>query len=135
MTQKPTWTILLIDAQPMSRKTLKSQLEYYQYAVIEAESALQCVQIFQQHRRAIDLVVLDLGLEGAPSTKVVEILRRLSPDLKIIAVTDQSLADGRDELEGTVGLLYKPVRSDRLVALVGRALGRNMNLRRRQADQ
>ncbi|MBN61565.1 MAG: hypothetical protein CME20_09435 [Gemmatimonadetes bacterium] len=134
MAAKPTWTILLIDAQPMSRKSLKSQLEYYQYAVLEADSARQSVQIFQQHQRTIDLVVLDLGLEDAPGTKVVEILRRLSPELKIIAVTGQALADGRDELAGTVGVLHKPVRSDRLVALVGRALGRNMNLRR-QTDQ
>ena len=129
MAAKPTWTILLIDAQPMSRKSLKSQLEYYQYAVLEADSARQSVQIFQQHQRTIDL-----GLEDAPGTKVVEILRRLSPELKIIAVTGQALADGRDELAGTVGVLHKPVRSDRLVALVGRALGRNMNLRR-QTDQ
>ena len=113
----------------MSRKSLKSQLEYYQYAVLEADSARQSVQIFQQHQRTIDL-----GLEDAPGTKVVEILRRLSPELKIIAVTGQALADGRDELAGTVGVLHKPVRSDRLVALVGRALGRNMNLRR-QTDQ
>ena len=129
MAAKPTWTILLIDAQPMSRKSLKSQLEYYQYAVLEADSARQSVQIFHQHQRTIDL-----GLEDAPGTKVVEILRRLSPELKIIAVTGQALADGRDELAGTVGVLHKPVRSDRLVALIGRALGRNMNLRR-QTDQ
>ena len=45
MAAKPTWTILLIDAQPMSRKSLKSQLEYYQYAVLEADSARQRVQI------------------------------------------------------------------------------------------
>ncbi len=102
--------------------------------MLEADSARQSVQIFQQHQRTIDLVVLDLGLEDAPGTKVVEILRRLSPELKIIAVTGQALADGRDELAGTVGVLHKPVRSDRLVALVGRALGRNMNLRR-QTDQ
>ena len=134
MAAKPTWTILLIDAQPMSRKSLKSQLEYYQYAVLEADSARQSVQIFHQHQRTIDLVVVDLGLEDAPGTKVVEILRRLSPELKIIAVTGQALADGRDELTGIVGVFHKPVRSDRLLALVGRALGRNMNLRR-QTDQ
>ena len=98
--------------------------------MLEADSARQSVQIFHQHQRTIDLVVIDLGLEDAPGTKVVEILRRLSPELKIIAVTGQALADGRDELAGTVGVLHKSVRSDRLVALVGRALGRNMNLRR-----
>ena len=73
--------------------------------MLEADSARQSVQIFHQHQRTIDLVVIDLGLE-----------------------------DGRDELAGTFGVLHKPVRSDRLVALIGRALGRNMNLRR-QTDQ
>ena len=77
--------------------------------MLEADSARQSVQIFHQHQRTIDLVVIDLGLEDAPGTKVVEILRRLSPELKIIAVTGQALADGRDELAGTVGVLHKPV--------------------------
>ena len=44
-------------------------------------------------------------------------------------MTDLSLADGRDEMAGTMGLLHKPVRSDLLLALVG-AHGRNMKLRR-----
>jgi len=88
MTEKPTWTILLIDAQPMSRNTLKSQLEYYQYAVLPADSARSSVQTFQQHQRAIDLVVLNLDLKNAPGTKVLGILRKLAPELKIIAITD-----------------------------------------------
>ena len=124
MSEKPTWTILLIDAQPMSRNTLKNQLEYYQYAVLAADSARSSVQIFQQHQRAIDLVVLDLDLVDAPGTKVIEILRKLSPDLKIIAITDQGVADGRDEFPGLAGVLRKPVRTDRLLAVVAKALGR-----------
>ena len=124
MTEKPTWTILLIDAQPMSRNTLKSQLEYYQYAVLPADSARSSVQTFQQHQRAIDLVVLNLDLKNAPGTKMLGILRKLAPELKIIAITDQGVADGRDEFEGLAGVLRKPVRTDRLLAVVGRALGR-----------
>lgn len=124
MTEKPTWTILLIDAQPMSRNTLKSQLEYYQYIVLPADSARSGVQLFQQHQRSIDLVVLDLDLKDAPGAKVLAILRKLSPALKIIAITDQSVTEGRPEFEGIAGLLRKPIRTDRLLALVGRALGR-----------
>ena len=124
MNKKPAWTILLIDAQPMSRNTLKSQLEYYQYAVLLADSARTSLQTFQQHQREVDLVVLDLGLKDAPATKVIEILRKLSPDLKIIAITEQTLTDSRDELAGTVGVLRKPVRSDRLMALISMTLGR-----------
>ena len=124
MTEKPTWTILLVDAQPMSRNTLKSQLEYYQYIVLPADGARSGVQLFQQHQRTIDLVVLDLDLKDAPGTKVMEILRKLAPDLKIIAITEQSVTEGQPEFADIAGLLRKPIRTDRLLALVGRALGR-----------
>ena len=124
MNKKPTWTILLIDAQPMSRNTLKSQLEYYQYDVLLADSARSSLQTFQQQQRNVDLVVIDLGLKDAPATKVIEILRKLSPDLKIIGITEQTLTDSRDELAGTVGVLRRPVRSDRLMALISMTLGR-----------
>ena len=124
MTEKPTWTLLLVDAQPMSRNTLKSQLEYYQYNVLVADSARLAVQTFQQNMREIALVILDLDLKDAPGTKVLEIMRKLAPDLKIIVVTDQGVAEGREEFEGVGGVLRKPVRTDRLLALVGRCLGR-----------
>ena len=126
-------TILVVDDEPDILELIRLNLSQAGYRIETAMTGSEALGLLE--RSAPDLVVLDLGLKDAPSTKVVEILRSLSPDLKIIAVTGESLADGRDELEGTVGLLYKPVRSDRLVALVGRALGRNMNLRRRQTDQ
>lgn len=124
MSQKPTWTILLIDAQLMSRNTLKSQLEYYQYIVLPAADARSGIQTFQQNQRTIDLVVLDLELKDAPGSKVLEILRKLSPELKIIAITDQSVTEAQPAFDEISGLLRKPIRTDRLLALVGRALGR-----------
>jgi len=124
MPQKPTWTILLIDAHRMSRNTLKSQFEYYQYIVLPAVDARSAIQTFQQNQRTVDLVVLDLELEDAPGTKVLEILRKLSPELKIIAITDHSVTEDPQAFEGIAGLLRKPIRTDRLLALVGRALGR-----------
>ena len=124
MSHKPTWTILLIDAHLMSRNTLKSQLEYYQYIVLPAFDARSGIQTFQQNQRTVDLVILDLKLKDAPCTKVLEILRKLSPELKIIAITDQSVTEGQPAFDEIAGLLRKPIRTDRLLALVGKALGR-----------
>ena len=124
MFHKPTWTILLIDAHLMSRNTLKSQLEYYHYIILTAVDARSGIQTFQQNQRTIDLVVLDLELKDAPGSKVLEILRKLSPELKIIAITDQSVTEGQPAFDEIVGLLRKPIRTDRLLALVGKALGR-----------
>jgi CheY-like chemotaxis protein len=124
VTEKPTWTLLLIDAQPMARGTLKRQLEYYGYRVLEGESARQGLQVFQANQRQIDLVLLDLSLPDAPAGKVLEVLRKLAPKVRVVLVTDQSVAEGRDTPEGVVGILKKPVRTDRLLALVGKGVGR-----------
>jgi len=124
MSRKPTWTILLIDAHLMSRNTLKGQLEYYHYIVLSAAGARNAIQMFQQNQRTVDLVILDLKLKDAPCIKVLEILRKLSPELKIIAITDQSITENQPAFKGLTGLLRKPIRTDRLLALVGKALGR-----------
>ncbi len=125
MTEKPTWTLLLIDPQPMSRSTLKRQLEYYGYAVREADSGRAGLQLFQQHSREIDLTILDMGISDAPGAKVLEVLNKLNPNIKTVLVTEQSATEGRDIPQGVVGVLKKPVRTDRLLALVGKGLGRN----------
>lgn len=125
VTEKPTWTLLLIDPQPMSRNTLKRQLEYYGYAVHEADSGRAGLQLFQQHSRTIDLVILDMGISDAPGAKVLEVLNKLNPHIKTVLVTDQSASEGREAPQGAIGIIKKPVRTDRLLALVGRGLGRN----------
>ncbi len=108
----------------MSRNTLKSQLEYYQYIVLPTVDARSGLQTFQQNQRTVDLVILDLKLKDEPATKVLEILRKLSPELKIIAITDQSVTENQPAFAGLAGLLRKPIRTDRLLALVSKALGR-----------
>lgn len=125
MSEKPTWTLLLIDPQLMSRSTLKRQLEYYGYAVHEADGGRVGLQLLQEHSREIDLIILDMGISDAPANKVLEVLTKLNPNIKTILVTDQSATEGRDVPAGVIGMLKKPVRTDRLLALVGKGLGRN----------
>jgi response regulator RpfG family c-di-GMP phosphodiesterase len=126
LAEKPTWNLLLIDPQLMSRATLKRQLEYYRYAVFEADSGRAGVQIFQAKSREIDLTIVDTGISDVPADRVLAVLGKLNPNIKTVLVTDQSLTDGREVAEGVVGVIKKPVRTDRLLALVGNGLGRNL---------
>ncbi len=123
---KPTWKLLLIDPQPMSRATLKRQLEYYGYSVLEADSGRAGVQIFQEKGREIDLTILDTGIADVPVNKVLTVLGKLNPQIKTVLVTSESVAEGREVAEGVVGVIKKPVRTDRLLALVSKGLGRNL---------
>ncbi len=124
LTEKPTWNLLLIDPNRMSRATNKRQLEYYGYAVREAESGRQAVLTVQQQPRAIDLILLDTSIADAPSANVLQVLQKLRPEAPVILITDQTVTDGRSMPSGVVAALKKPMRTDRLLAVVGKALGR-----------
>ena len=52
--------------------------------------------------------MLDLSLKDASSTKVIEILRKLSPDLKIIAITDHSKALAMTGVEAVITVKDMP---------------------------
>ena len=103
MSEKPTWTLLLIDPSAMSRATLKRQLEYYGYAVCDADSGRDGVGLFQQRHREIDLVILDMGINDVPGANALQVLQKIRPDTKVVLITDQTLADGRSLPQGVAG--------------------------------
>lgn len=120
----PPHQILVIDDQPIARTTLRRTLEYYHYAVLEAADGKEALRIFHQHRPHIGLVLLDLSLPDAPGERVLAALRTLDPKVRVAVCTDQSAVElkGKDEFKDVVGVLRKPVSTDRLLAVVRRGL-------------
>jgi two-component system chemotaxis response regulator CheY len=116
-------TILVVEDQAIARSTIRRQLEYYKYEVVEGATGAQGLQVFQQKQSYIDLVLLDLSLPDIPAEQVLARLRALDPEVKVVVCTEQTLAEGRPELKDVVGVLRKPIRTDRLLALLHLALG------------
>jgi two-component system chemotaxis response regulator CheY len=111
-------TILVVEDQAIARNTVRRQLEYYKYEVVEAATGAQGLQLFRQKQSYVDLVLLDLSLPDVPPERMLAALRTLDPEVKVVVCTEQTLAEGRAEYEGVVGVLRKPIRTDRLLALL-----------------
>ena len=124
MNDKPTWTLLLTDPNRMARTTLTRQLTYYGYAVLEADSGRQAVGIFQKQPSAIDLILLDTSIADVPYTNVIQVLQKVYPSAAIILTTEQTITDGRSLPKGFTAVLKKPMRTDRMLSVVAKALNR-----------
>jgi DNA-binding NtrC family response regulator len=124
MPKKPPKIILIIDDQSMARKTLRRMLEYYKLEVLEGADAREGVEIFNRERARIGLVLLDATLPGVAADKMLTVLRSIDKEAKIALCTEESVGEtkSRDDYADLVGVLKKPIRTDRLLAIVRQAM-------------
>ena len=115
--------ILIIDKQSMSRKTIYRMLEYYEFPVFEAADARAGLEALNQERGQIGLVLLDTTLPGITPDKMITLLRSVGGDVPIGICTDESVSDAKADYDGVTGVLRKPIRTDRLLAVVRKAMG------------
>lgn len=109
---------LVVDDVKDFRQLVCSMLERIECEVVgEAADGLQAVVKVQQLQP--DLVLLDLGLPTLNGIEVARRIRKLSPDTKILFVTQNScreIAEGALRT-GANGYLLKSEASDLLVAV------------------
>lgn len=91
------------------RGLLRTALEGVGYVVREAANGVEGFQLFRQS--PTDLVVTDIYMPGCDGLEVIQTLRRINPDIKILAVTGRS--DTADFLKvarmlGASSVLRKP---------------------------
>ena len=112
-------TILVIDESLIARKTICRKLEYYKYKVLEAANGIQALKVFGEHQSEIGLVLIDTKMAKIASEDVLATLRAADPEIKIAVVTEDTTDVDQKSL---VGVIRKPVRVDRLLAVVRRVL-------------
>lgn len=121
----PSKAILVIDDQPIARSTLRRQLEYYGFAVLEEATAIAGLRTYHKERARIGLVFLDLDLPDLSGEETFARLRKLNPQAKVALCSEESATQikGQKGFHGALGVIKKPVRTDRLLAVVRHALG------------
>lgn len=108
--------ILLVDDDPAILALGQELLELLGFQVLVAEDGDQALYFFHYPRHAIDLVIMDLNLPGRSGYQVLEELRRLAPQIKVI-VTSGFFGQQEIDKLGTCGvakLIHKPFRSRQL---------------------
>jgi two-component system, cell cycle sensor histidine kinase and response regulator CckA len=120
-------TILLAEDETDVRALMKTMLERHGYRVLAATSGVAALQVWEQKREDIDLLVTDMIMpEGINGRELAERLVADKPNLKVIycsGYTDEML--GRDSLlRSDVNFIEKPFDVDVLLRRVRDCLDR-----------
>ena len=105
-----TETILLVDDEVFIRDMGRQILTEFGYTVIVATDGESALQLYEQERGRIDLVILDLIMPGIGGRKCLEKLLKINPKAKIIVVSGFSdLEPMKETVEaGAKGFIGKP---------------------------
>jgi two-component system cell cycle sensor histidine kinase/response regulator CckA len=122
---KVTETILLVDDEAPIRRMVKSVLQRASYDVIEAESGVQALSIWEAHKERVDLLLTDMVMpDGVTGRDLAHQLQRSKPGLNVIYTSGYNLdAEGaRDTNERGIHFLQKPYDMRKLLDTVHLAI-------------
>ncbi|MEM5786766.1 MAG: response regulator [Syntrophobacteraceae bacterium] len=116
--------ILVIDDSSLARRTLSRILEPADYEVIEAEDGLIGLEKFMIERP--DLVFLDLTMPGLSGIEVLEKMREIDPEVRVIVATAdiQTFTRTLAAEAGALAFIMKPFEKDAVLDAVRSALSR-----------
>lgn len=119
--------ILLIDDDPSFLRALRTSLEKLGHTVTEAPDGHRGVVAFKM--KPADLVVTDLIMPEMEGVETIRILRKLSPQLLIFAITGGGRGTPENYLSiarqfGASQVFAKPFEFDVFCAAVTAALGK-----------
>jgi PAS domain S-box-containing protein len=104
--------ILVVDDERAILEIAEDLLTENGYIVLTAGSGEEALQVFQEFRHQIDLVVLDLGMPGIGGHRTLTELRKIDPQVKVIISSGYS-SDGKvkeDLWPHVAGFMDKPYR-------------------------
>lgn len=117
--------ILLIDDDEDFRKPLHKALCRVGYAVEAVADSNAALRLFRQ--RSFDLVITDLIMPGTEGIETIVALRRLRPDIKIIAISGGGILGCSIPLDmaqklGASRALAKPFKLDDMLRAIAESL-------------
>ncbi|MDT8389492.1 MAG: response regulator [Lentisphaeria bacterium] len=118
-----TSTILIVDDDPMIRRTAKLMLERKGFDVLEADSGETACDIFTSSPAPVDLVILDLSMPGMSGEETLGALRKLDGQVKVIIASGYESDLLNQSGEAPDGYLRKPFQMAELYAAVDQQLG------------
>ena len=111
-------TILIIDDDESMRELLRLHLRSAGYEVQVAEDAIAAG--YMVLKQPPDLIITDVNMPHLDGFEFIEALRadKTLPEIPVIFLTSMEEGDQRGKSLGVVGYITKPVRADRLLAMV-----------------
>jgi CheY-like chemotaxis protein len=115
-------SILLVEDEDMLRGLIRELLEIKGFSVIEASQGVEALELMRSGGRTIDLVLTDVVMPHMSGSELVEQLREVQPELKVIFMSGYTGASNA-AIHKTLGMpgvafLQKPFRLNALIGVV-----------------
>jgi len=109
-------TILVVDDEETLRELTKQILEIYQYKVLTANDGTDAVATYAINRDKISLVLTDLMMPNMDGLATIKTLKRINPNIKLMAISGLIDSDLADEVKKqNIPLLAKPFTAQKLL--------------------
>jgi two-component system, cell cycle sensor histidine kinase and response regulator CckA len=110
-------SILIIDDEASIREVTKASLEAYGYRVFTASDGIEAVAIYAEQKDKIDVILLDMVMPIMDGPLTIRALRKILPEVKIIAVSGLHTNERMDESIriGVKKFLLKPYTVEELL--------------------
>ena len=114
-------TILVVEDEPALRRIAERTLTSHGYQVLLAEDGIRGLELFETNADSIDLVFSDIVMPRGGGFDLVEEVRRLRPDARVLLTSGYT--DRRAVKEGSaVPIFWKPYSSAELARRIREAL-------------
>ncbi len=119
-------TILVAEDDESLRNLIRIVLESSGYRVVTAEDGEDAIRKFMDNREKIALVVLDMIMPKKSGKEVSEVIRKVSPGIKILFTSGYAVDTMKTEELAASGFdfIQKPVMPQRLLSQVREVLDR-----------
>ncbi|HEX9446038.1 MAG TPA: ATP-binding protein, partial [Candidatus Binatia bacterium] len=117
-------TILLADDEESQLSLVERVLSGAGYRVLVAKNGAEAVELFERHKSAVSLAVLDLGLPKLSGWQSYLAMRKIDPALKVLFASGYVEPEMRTRLRdnGIVDVLKKPYTLEQLLGQIGELL-------------
>ncbi len=103
-------TVLLVDDEELVRDIGRELLEAMGYRVISAKDGREAVEVYEEHRDHIDLVLLDLVMPNIGGGEAYDLMKAMDPNIKVLLASGYSIDGEASEIlaRGCNGFIQKP---------------------------
>ena len=117
-------TILLVEDEPFVREATCCILQNAGFEVLPVVDALHAMEVYEECKRAIDLVMTDMVLPGRSGEQLGQDLHERSPELAILVTSGYGNSEYETEAqESRTYFLAKPYSRRTLVEKIEKILG------------
>ncbi len=111
-------TVLLVDDEPLILKYCHEMISSLGFTVLSTQDSEEAIHIYRNHFQEIDVVILDMVMPKMSGLKLLEILKTIHPEIRVIITTGYAMDKRITNLVACDRhqCLKKPFTSDQLAS-------------------